>query len=194
MEKKSAEKGRLGKFIMIVGPSGSGKDELVKVLLKKIPNSARFVTTTNRKPRPEEKPTDYFFISTEEFKKGIANGDFFEFVNIYGNLYGSSMKVLDKFRQDFDYVFGVIDVDGAQLLKSKIPDALVIFLHPGSLEEMEQRLRRVRGARVSKESLAKRLERISYELSFAPTFDVVIHNREGRFNETVEKALKLILN
>jgi guanylate kinase len=66
-----------GTFIVVVGPSAAGKTELVKALLKKIPNSARLVTSTTRERRPEEKPTDYFFISREEFEKGIADDKFF---------------------------------------------------------------------------------------------------------------------
>lgn len=189
MEQKN---GRPGKFIVIVGPSAAGKTELVKTLIKKIPNSARLVTTTTRERRPEEKPTDYFFISRAEFEKGIAEDDFFEYADVYGHLYGSSKKVLQKFREEYDYVFAVIDVQGAQTLKAKIPDALVIFLNPGSVQEIEKRLLRVR-AGISKEELAERLKKITYELSLGPTFDVVIDNKEGYFSETVKKATETIL-
>ncbi len=190
-EKIGIKNGGLGKFIVIVGPSASGKTELVKALIKKIPNSARLITTTTRERRTEEKPTDYFFVSRAEFEKGIAAGDFFECADVYGNYYGSSKKVLDEFRKKYDYVFAVIDVQGAQTLKTKIPDALVIFLNPGSVQEIEKRLLRVR-AGISQEELAKRHTKIAHELSLASTFDTVIENPEGHFAETVRKAMKII--
>lgn len=180
-----------GKFIVVVGPSAAGKTELVKTLLKKIPNSARLVTSTTRERRPEEKPTDYFFISREEFEKGIADGEFFEYADVYGNLYGSSKKVLEQFRQQYDCVFAVIDVQGAQTLKAKIPDARVVFINPGTAEQVEKRLVRVRRD-ISPEELKKRHEKIAQELALAPTFDFVVANADGQFPQAVA-ALEAIV-
>ncbi len=180
-----------GKFFVIVGPSASGKTELVKALISKIPNSARLVTKTTRPRRPEEKETDYFFISREEFEKGIAEGDFFEYAEVYGNLYGSSKKVLDDFRSKYDYVFAIIDVQGAQTLKEKMPDAHFIFIRPGSIEDIKKRLLRVRRS-ISTDELQKRLENIAHELSLAETFETVIENPDGRFSEAVQKAMEVV--
>lgn len=181
-----------GKFIVIVGPSAAGKTELVKALIKKIPNSGRLITTTTRQYRPEEKSTDYFFVTREVFEKGIAEDEFFEYADVYGNWYGSSKKVLEKFRQDFDYVFAIIDVQGAQTVKAKIPDACVIFINPGSVEAVEKRLLRVR-AGISKDELQKRHAKIAHELSLAPTFDFVVNNADGQFNEALKSLEKIIL-
>ena len=184
-----------GKFIVIVGPSASGKTELVKALVKRVPNSARLVTTTTRERRPGEKD-DYFFTSREEFEKGIAAGEFFEYAEVYGNFYGCSKKVLDDFRAKFEYVFAIIDIQGAETLRRKIHDAFVIFIRSGSLDEIKARLIRARGgvSGISKEELEKRLDTAAQELSLASTFDAIVENREGHFAETVEGAINIIKN
>ena len=80
-----------GKFVVIIGPSASGKTELVRALLARIPHSTKLKTKTTRDRRAGEKE-EYFFITREEFTKGINEGDFFEYTEVYGNLYGSSKK------------------------------------------------------------------------------------------------------
>lgn len=179
-----------GKFIIIVGPSASGKTELVAALTKRIPNSARLITTTTRAPRPGEK-NDYFFVTREEFEKGIEAGDFFEYAEVYGNLYGPSNKVIESFREKYDWVFAIIDVKGARTLKSKIKDAVAVFLRPASIEDIRKRLLEER-KETSKEELEKRLNTAAYEISLAPTFDFIVENRDGKFEETVEKTMRLI--
>lgn len=180
-----------GKFVVIAGPSASGKTELVRALLTKIPNSARLMTSTTRERRPGEYE-DYFFISREVFEKGIEHGDFFEYAEVYGNLYGSSKKHLDELLATHSFVFAIIDVKGAQSLKSKIKDVTVIFISPGSMEAVEQRLRKVR-ATISKDELQKRLDTARYEVSLAPTFDHVVENKDGHFQEAVSTVINILL-
>ncbi len=188
MEKKLGKP--KGKFIVIVGPSASGKTKLVTTLLEKIPNSARLITTTTRPPRPGE-TNDYFFVSREEFEKGIAADEFFEYADVYGNLYGSSRKVLDDFRAKYDYVFAIIDVQGAQTLKNKIKDVLVVFIHPGSIEDIHRRLLTER-KETSKEELQKRMDTVAHELTLASMFDATIQNQEGHFEDAVADAIAVI--
>jgi guanylate kinase len=183
-----------GKFIVIVGPSASGKTDLVDALVKKIPHATRLVTTTTRPQRPHEKHAEhYFFISRDEFEQGIAAGDFFEYADVYGNYYGSSQKNLDDTRAKFEYVFAIIDVQGARTLKNKVPDAFVIFLHPGSLDDLKRRIKKVR-ADISPEELQKRLDTAEKEIALAPTFDATIDNIEGHFDQTVHKVELLLKN
>jgi|CXWK01.1.fsa_nt_gi guanylate kinase len=186
------KEGKTGKFFVIVGPSASGKTELVKELIKRIPNSARLVTTTTRVRRPEELATDYFFINRQEFEKGIVDGDFFEYAEVYGNLYGPSKKVLADFLSKYDYVFAIIDVQGAVTLKEKMKDARVIFIHPGSVEQIKNRLKRVRRG-ISEEELQKRLHQVSHELSMAPAFEHIVQNPEGCFDEAVQGVMSIVL-
>ncbi len=181
-----------GTFILIVGPSAVGKTELVRALVEKIPESARLVTTTTRLQRENERNgVDYFFTDRPTFEKGIAEGDFFEYADVYGNYYGSSKKVLADFRERYRYVFAIVDVRGAATLKAQIPDLFSIFIRPDSLESLGDRLAR-RKAKLTPGELEKRLETIAHEISLSPTFDAVIDNREGHFAETVGKAIKII--
>jgi guanylate kinase len=181
-----------GKFIVIVGPSAAGKTELVTALLKKIPHSARLITTTTRPRRPGEKD-DYFFISREEFEKGIQKEEFFEYAKVYGNFYGASKVVLDTLRAQYKYIFAIIDVKGAQTLKVKIPDALVVFIHPGSIEDTHRRIRKVRRD-IAQDELQKRLDTATYELSLAPRFDVIVENKDGHFDDAVTTIETIIKN
>ncbi len=179
-----------GKFVVIIGPSASGKTELVKALLARIPNSTRLKTKTTRGRRPGEKD-EYFFITLEEFMKGINEGDFFEYTEVYGNLYGSSKKELDSCLASFDFVFAIIDVKGARTLREKIPDALMIFVNPGPIENLRKRVLAVRGD-IPENELQNRLVTAAYEMSFTNSFDAVVHNNEGCFEQAVMEAMSIL--
>lgn len=191
-------KGKLGKvkgkFVVIIGPSACGKTTLVQELIKKIPDSARLITSTTRDRRPnEENGVHYFFITRDEFESEIKRGDFFEHAEVYGNLYGSSRRVLDSFLEKFEYVFAIIDVQGAETLKTKLPDSFTIFIRPGSLHDLEERIIKVR-PEMSKEEMKKRIDTAAYEMSFASEFDAIVDNIEGHLDDTVEAVVKIIKN
>ena len=173
-----------GKFVIIVGPSTSGKTEMVKALLERIPDSAKFVSMTTRAPRPDEKDgVDYVFVSCPEFEKRLAAGEFFEYAEVYGNLYGSSRKVLDTSLDRHPFVFAVIDFQGAQTIKAIMPEAFVVFLNPGSIEVVHDRMRKIR-TDISEEQMKKRMETARHELSLANTFDA---NRRQRRRVILKK-------
>ncbi len=179
-----------GKFIVIVGPSAAGKTELVRALVAKLPNAARLVTMTTR-PRRSDEGEDYFFITRQEFESRINSGDCFEHAEVYGNLYGSSRTALADFRQRHDYVFAIIDVQGAQTLKDKIPDALAIFIRPGNLADVKERLIRTR-TNIDPAELIKRLETTERELELAGTFDAIVENPDGHFQDAVKRVMEII--
>ena len=130
-----------GKFIVIVGPSASGKTELVKALVKKIPEAIKLVTVTTREKRPGEvESKDYYFTNKQEFEARIQSGEFFEHAEVYGNYYGSSKKVLEETLENYKYVFAIIDIQGAKTLKSAMPESLTIFIKPGSIQDIKNRL------------------------------------------------------
>jgi guanylate kinase len=183
-----------GAFIVITGPSASGKTKLVERLLKNIPDSSRLITTTTRAPRPgEEDGVDYYFISREEFERRLKEDEFFEHAEVYGNLYGSSNIVLKETLEKSPYVFALIDIQGAQSLKEKMPQAFVIFLNPGSIDDIARRLKSER-VNVNQEEIAKRIETATREIELRSHFDAEILNREGYFNDTVKQATALILS
>jgi guanylate kinase len=181
-----------GKFIVVTGPSASGKSRLVDALLQKIPDSTRLVTVTTRALRINEKnEIDYYFVSREEFKKKLQGGEFFEYAEVYGNLYGSSKIILESFLNRFRFVFAIINIQGAKTLKEKIPESCVLFLRPGSVEDVARRLRDERMG-VPVEEIEKRIITAAQEMSVSSSFDHMINNLEGRFDETVTSALDLL--
>jgi len=182
----------MGKFIVITGPSAVGKTVLVKTLLSKFPNSTRLVTYTTRQPRPNEKNgIDYFFIPRQDFSKRLDNNDFFEYAEVYGNLYGSSKKKLDELLGKFDYVFAIIDVQGAKTLKTKLPNATVIFISPGSISDIKTRLQKIRKG-IPNDELKNRLTKAEYELTLAESFDYSVKNLEGQFETACNKVVELL--
>jgi len=181
-----------GKFVIIVGPSTSGKTEAVKALLARVPNSTRFVSVTTRAPRPDEKNgSDYVFVSRDEFQKSVEAGEFFEYAEVYGNLYGSSKKVLADALATHGIVFAIIDIQGAQTIKKAMPEAFVVFLNPGPIEVVHARMKKIR-TDISEEQMSKRMETARQELALADSFDAKVENREGRFEEAVEDTLKIV--
>ncbi len=173
-----------GKFIIVTGPSAAGKTTVVEALLKRLPSSARLVTTTTRAPRPGEiDGRDYHFLSRDDFERRRDAGEFLEWAENYGRLYGSSGVELDKLLAVHPLVFGVLDVQGAAAVKQARPDALTVFLDVGSLDEIDRRL----GSRpgTTPEDLAKRLATARRERSLAGTFDRVVVNHDGRLEETL---------
>lgn len=180
------------KLVMIIGISGSGKSEMVKALLKRIPNSTRLITCTTRPPRPGEiDKKDFYFLTKETFKERVNEGDFIEYAEVHGYLYGSSKKILEQALTDNLFVFVVIDVQGAQSLKKLFPDSLAVFMHSGTIEEMKERLK-VRQNQ-TREELEKRLKTAEFELGFKDTFDAVIENKDGQFDQAVEDMTKLLI-
>jgi guanylate kinase len=182
-----------GKCIAIVGPSAAGKTELVKALISKLPHAARLITNTTRTPRTGEvHGKDYYFISDVEFKSKLEKGDLFEHAEVYGNWYGLSTTDLNRTLENNEYVFIIIDSKGARSIKNKLRDKLfTIFIKAGSLEEIKNRIQKIRTDITPKE-LQKRMDTVVDELATANSFDAVVENREGHFEETVEKVLKLL--
>ncbi len=129
-----------GKFIVISGPSGVGKGTICKKLFEEI-NAWYSISSTTRDPREGEVDgVNYFFITKDEFKKKIDEGEFLEYNYYNDNYYGTSKKmVLDKMNEGIN-VFSEIDVNGAKNIKKIFPDALLIYIAPPSMEELKKRL------------------------------------------------------
>jgi guanylate kinase len=181
-----------GKFIVITGPSASGKSTLVNALLNEIANSGRLITVTTRTPRFSEiQGSDYFFVSQEEFQKRLEEGEFFEHAEVYGNLYGSSKKVLANFLGKHVFTFAIIDVQGSLTLKEKLPGSFIIFVRPGSIKDVGRRLTNER-MEIASEEIQKRLETVEAEMQLATHFDAVVENFEGKCEDTVRQTLSFI--
>lgn len=130
-----------GNLIVISAPSGAGKTSIRQGLCELMPEIKHSVSFTTRRPRHGEVDgVDYSFISKEEFINMVDSGDFLEWAEVHGNMYGTSKKRIDETRaQGFDMILD-IDVQGAKQVKNAIPDTVFVFILPPSLDELKQRL------------------------------------------------------
>ncbi len=136
---------RLGVLLVVSGPSGSGKTTLCRKL-SDLGEAVYSISCTTRKPRPgEEHGRDYFFLTDEEFRARIDQGDFFEHANVHGHLYGSlKSAVLENIQQGRDVVMD-IDVQGAAKVRScddawLLRSLVDVFILPPSVDELKARL------------------------------------------------------
>jgi guanylate kinase len=159
----------------VSGQSGSGKSTLVQKL-HGIPGLMFSVSSTTRPPRLTESPGKcYDFITEEEFKRRVDQGEFLEYAQVFGrHWYGTPQKQLDDARgAGLDLVLE-IDVQGARQVKQKLPEAIAVFIIPPSRQDLERRLRS-RG-QDSDEAIARRLERARQEMASSAEYDFVIVN------------------
>lgn len=181
-----------GKCLIFSAPSGSGKSTIVQWLLQHPELKMVFsISATSRAPRGTEKNgVEYFFLSADEFRARIANDEFLEYEEVYsGCFYGTLKEQVEKrLNEGMNVVFDVDVVGGCNIKKYYGEQALSMFIQPPSIEELERRLKN-RGTD-SAEMIAKRVAKASYELTFAPKFDVVIVN--DKLEEAQMKALSTI--
>lgn len=131
-----------GIIVVVSGFSGAGKGTLMKELIKRYDNYELSISATTRKPRPgEENGREYFFVSKEEFEKLIEEDGLIEHACYVGNYYGTPRKfVQDKLDAGKDVILE-IEIQGAIQIKKKFPNALLLFVMPPSVDELEKRLR-----------------------------------------------------
>lgn len=168
------------RLVVIAAPSGTGKTTLCEMLLKEFPNFTLSISTTTRSQRPNEKAgTHYHFVTREEFQKKIERGDFAEHAEVHGNLYGTSKKVVEEAIQSGKHLLFDIDVQGAMsLLKHYGNRVLLVFIHPPSMQILEQRLRDRKGD--SLQAIEKRLQNAYNEVAWSPKFQYQITNDDLR--------------
>lgn len=164
------------RLIIISAPSGAGKTTLCDLLLKDFPTVQQSVSTTTRAQRPHEtNGKHYFFIGAKEFEEKKNSGEFAEWAEVHGNLYGTSKKTIDSLLLAGKHVLFAIDVQGALSLKALYPErALLIFIHPPSMEELQKRLIHRKGD--SPEAIEKRLKNAYTEVAWSQKFDYQIVN------------------
>ncbi len=172
-----------GKLIIFSAPSGSGKSTIIQSLLNRDLNLSFSISATSRAPRGTEKNgVEYYFISPEEFRQRIANGEFLEYEEVYaGKFYGTLKSEVERILDSGRNVIFDVDVVGGLNIKKYYGDqALALFIQPPSIEELEKRLKH--RATDAPEVIASRVAKAEYELSFAPRFDHII------VNDILEKA------
>ena len=182
-----------GKLVIVSGPSGSGKSTVVQRLLveSELP-LVLSVSATTRPPRAgEENGRDYVFLSDEEFQSKRKSGEFLECKEVFGRgyWYGTLGNVVSTGLNEGKWVLLEIDVQGALAVLQGYPQAVTIFVHPGSMAELEKRLRN-RGTE-SPESIQRRLDVAAEELALRHHYTHEIINDE--IDNTVQQLCKLLV-
>lgn len=167
-----------GKVIVIAAPSGCGKSTIINALLEGGDLNLGFaVSATTRPPREgESEGVHYYFLSEEDFRDAIAEGEFLEYEEVYpGRFYGTLRREVDRIIESGHNIILDLDVNGALSVKNEYGnDAITIFIEPPSLEELRRRLEH-RGTE-SPELVDVRIDRAQYEISRAPEFDAKVVN------------------
>ncbi|WP_418321226.1 guanylate kinase [Piscinibacter sakaiensis] len=179
-----------GNLFVIAAPSGAGKSTLVKALLELDAHLMVSISHTTRQPRGQERDgREYHFIDEASFRAMIASGDFLEWAEVHGNLYGTSRQAIEERVSSGRDVVLEIDWQGALQIKQLFPNAVLIFILPPSWEELAQRL--LRRGEDEPEIISQRLANARIEVSKARNFDFVIIN--GLF-ETALFDLKTVVH
>lgn len=163
-----------GKLFVISGCSGVGKSTVLSKVMEKQPALQFSVSATTREPRPNERDgVDYYFVSRETFEKMIRNNEFLEYDAHMDNYYGTPKGQLKEKMQTGNVILD-IEPNGAFNVRAWLPEAVLIFIAPPSLEELERRLRS-RGD-TPEEQIRLRLGRAQWELEQSKQYDYVVIN------------------
>jgi guanylate kinase len=174
-----------GNLYIVSAPSGSGKTTLLQHLLRSFKDLKFSVSHTTRRPREGEREgVDYFFVDRASFLSMVDRGEFLEWAEFNGQLYGTTRTfVQEEMDSGYDVILD-IDVQGARQVKAKIEDAIAIFVLPPSFAELERRLK----ARMleSDDAIRRRLEIAKGEILFYREYDYII------INDILENSIRLL--
>jgi guanylate kinase len=164
-----------GTLFVVAAPSGAGKSSLVKALLELDSHLALSVSHTTRAPRGQDQHgREYWFIDEPEFRAMIGRGEFFEWAQVHGKLYGTSRKAIEERLAHGEDVVLEIDWQGAQQIKRLFPQTVTIFILPPSWDELRQRL--LRRGEDNPDTIEQRMANARVEVAHAREFDFVIIN------------------
>ncbi len=177
-----------GKLVVISGPSGVGKGTALEIAMQRRPDLSFSVSATTRSPRPGEvEGKSYYFISEDKFRDMISKDEFLEYDQHNKAFYGTPREQAEEKRRSGPVLLD-IDPMGAKKVKEKVPDVVLIFIMPPSVEELERRLRG-RGD-TSEEQIRIRMERAKWEMEQKCWYDYVVVNHEP--NQCAEEILNII--
>ena len=191
MTRKSpgSERKARGSIIIVSAPSGSGKTTLIKRLLAAAPGLQFSVSYTTRPPRHGEKNgADYFFVTRKVFERMIHAGEFVEWADVVGHLYGTARGQLLAAAGEGKDILLDIDVQGHRQVREKLPEAVSIFILPPSFQELERRLRRRKSD--SPEVIQRRLQNARREIGHWKEYDFLVVNDKLR---SATKSLRAVL-
>jgi guanylate kinase len=181
---------REGVLYVISAPSGAGKTTLCKEIIDIFPNLLHSVSYTTRPPRTGEvHGRDYFFVGKEEFSRMVEGGEFAEWAEVHGNLYGTSLATLKENRsRGIDLILD-IDCQGARQLKERFEGGVFIFVLPPSIDELRRRLDN--RSSDTEEVIERRIKNAAGEIREARWYDYIIVN--DKFSEAVEQLQSVLI-
>jgi guanylate kinase len=168
---------RTGTLFVLAGPSGVGKGSIVRELIARDPGLSLSVSVTTRPPRPTEMDgVDYFFVDEDAFDRMIEAGELLEWAEIVGHRSGTPKGFVEDRLAEGRDVLLEIDVVGASQVRERVPGAVLIFVEPPTLEELERRLRG-RGTE-TEDAIRLRMETAAWEMEQRPWFEHLVVNDE----------------
>ena len=179
-------------FIILSGPSGVGKDAVLKKLKElELPFHYVVTATTRHRRVTETHGIDYYFLSKDKFQHMREKGELIEWAEVYGNYYGvPKEEIAQALTKGKDAIFKV-DVQGAATLKKILPQAVFIFLMPPSMDELGRRLKG--RSSESQADLAFRLEKAAEEIKSLPLFDYVITSHQNRLDDIISQIQAIVV-
>ena len=176
---------------MISGPSGVGKDAVISQMSHQFKNFHFTVTATTRQKRENEiNLKDYIFLSKDQFENMLATDEFLEHAEVYGNYYGVPKSQILAPTSNGNNVLLRVDVQGAMKIKNTIPEVILIFIKPDSINSVKKHLSD-RG-QLSSEQIKTRLDSMNNEIELSKHFDYIIINEEGNIDSVVNKVKDII--
>lgn len=184
----------MAKLFLVSGPTCSGKDTIVDMVLTRHSDWNKYMTTTTRRKRSEKDAESYFFISNEEFIELIDQDKMFEYAKVHNMYYGATKENVEKAVTQQSPVIGDVDVQGAEKYRKELKDKVItIFLATEKFSNLEKRIRkRDRGEK--EEEIQLRLENAKKEIARKAEFYYVVINSEGNQAQAVKEIEKIIEN
>lgn len=180
-----------GNLFVVSGPSGVGKGTVLGRLFEQDGHLWKSVSATTRTPRTGEvEGADYFFMTRDDFEHMADQGGFLEWAEYSGNLYGTPVESVKQHMDAGDNVILEIEVQGAMQVKAAMPEAILVFIEPPSIEELERRLRD-RGSE-DEDAIVRRMAAAQVELSRKMEYDRCFVNDD--IDETVSNISGFIAN
>jgi guanylate kinase len=178
-----------GRVFIVSAPSGAGKSTLVARLLAEVSDLVFSISYTTRKPRGNERNgVEYFFVTEPVFEKMIAEGQFVEYAQVFGHYYGTARHTLEAALEPGKDLLLDIDTDGASQVKTKLPEAVSIFIMPPSFEALHERLKRRQLD--NEETIQKRLRWASeIEIHRFKSYDYVVINEDLKLSLDLMRSI-----